>query len=316
MPPDSGKTRVERELFVRAFLSTTPPARVASQLSKMMRDRHVAPGEVVYRRGDDSHELYFIVSGCIQVSAPQRETWAFGSGSMLGLFDASIPRPRTRTATAGEPSHLLELDVVDYLDIIEDNFGFAVDTLVAGAREQCKLAEQLGSATEQGEADLGRSGQVAADSDWDAIDCLLLLRKVGLFKAAPVQALAQLARLGRVRRWPAGAYLFKAGDPVRDLQVVAGGSVVTEPGLGREPIEFHPASIVSGLAPLGGESHDRGALAPAPAVTLAIDLEDLFDVAEDHFEVCRSMLAWIASTRADLSEEAARRQLEIGRTTI
>ena len=135
MPADLGKQRVEHELFLRAFLSTKPPDRVATQLSRVTRDTHLVAGDVLFEAGEAPERLHFVASGRIRLDAPETAPWSVAAGSLLGVLDASIPRPRARTATAIEPTHVLTLDFVDYLDILEDNFGFAVrDLALRGAQ--------------------------------------------------------------------------------------------------------------------------------------------------------------------------------------
>src|SRR5688572_8341747 len=203
MSADPGKQRVEHELFLRAFLSTKPPDRVATQLSRVMKDTHLVTGEVLFEAGEPPERLHFVASGGIRLDAPEKAPWSVAAGSLLGLLDASIPRPRTRTATATEPTRVLTLDFVDYLDILEDNFGFAVETLRSAARSHSELALQLDSETV---FVTPRAPEAAAidETSIDAVQRVLVLQKVGLFRSAPAQALVQLAHLATVRAYAEG----------------------------------------------------------------------------------------------------------------
>jgi hypothetical protein len=59
---------------------------------------------------------------------------------------------------------------------------------------------------------------------------------------------------------------------------------------------------VRALAALGGQDEDILATAQSNVVTIALAIEDVFDVAEDHFDLYRSMVSYVARERARLAE--------------
>ena len=322
MSSDLGKQRVEHELFLRAFLSTKPPDRVATQLSRVTRDAHLDRGDVLFEAGESPERLYFLASGRIRLEGPRGGSASgvaslVDAGSLIGMLDASIPRRRTRTATALEPTHVLALDFVDYLDILEDNFGFAVDTLRAAAESYCSLADRFDSAVvfERPEA-LPNAPAGAQLGELDVVERILALQHVGLLRGAPAQALVQLAHLAEVNRWNPGDMLFAGGEPVTDARIVVCGLVVARHRSNGLVGEFGSHQIVSDLEILGTQAHEFIAFAEATSVTLDIHLEDLFDVAEDHFDLWRSMLSYVASQRARLSDAACAREIDLGRMTL
>jgi len=313
MSSDLGKQRVEHELFLRAFLSTKPPDRVATQLSLVTRDAHLDAGEVLFEVGEAPERLHFVAAGRMRLDGLDGVASIVDSGSLLGMLDASIPRPRTRTATALEPTHVLTLDFVDYLDTLEDNFGFAVDTLRSGAQSYCSLAESADVVSHRLEQS---AASVAGAREIDAVERVLVLQHTGLFRGAPAQALVQLAHAAEVRCWTAGQVVFSSGEPVTRASIVAHGLIAAQhPGSDRAS-GFSPHQIVTDLAILATEVHDFSAYAKESSVTIEVELEDLFDVAEDHFELWRSMLSYVASQRARLSELMSAREVELGRMTI
>ena len=313
MSRDLGKQRVEHELFLRAFLSTKPPDRVATQLSLVTRDTHLDAGEVLFEAGQASERLHFVAAGRMRLDGLDGVASVVDSGSLLGMLDASIPRPRTRTATALEPTHVLTLDFVDYLDTLEDNFGFAVDTLRSGAQSYCSLAERAGPESARHEA-IGSPATVAFEID--AVERVLVLQHTGLFRGAPAQALVQLAHAAEVRRWAAGENVFSSGEPITSASIVARGRIAAHHPDSAPAGRFGPHQIVTDLAVLATEVHEFSAHAQEASVTIEIELEDLFDVAEDHFELWRSMLSYVASQRARLSELMSAREFELGRLTL
>lgn len=314
MSSDPGKKRVEHELFLRAFLSTKPPDRVASELSRVTRDTHLDRGAVLFEAGQPPERLHFVATGRIQLESVDGVAATADAGSLLGMIDASIPRPRMRTATALEPTHVLTLDFVDYLDILEDNFGFAVDTLRSGAESYCTLAARLGTAAVLEPPE--DSAPVSEGSELDVVERILVLQHVGLFRGAPAQALVQLAHSAEVKRWRAGDILFAGGDAVTEARIVASGSVVTRQRNDAVMEEFGPHQIVSDLEVLGKPSHEFSARAASRSITIDIHVEDLFDVAEDHFDLWRSMQSYVARQRARLTESMSDRESDLGRMTL
>jgi len=288
-------------------------------MSQSMRDTRLEKGEVLYRQGTRATQVHFVVNGRIELRRQGRAPWSFGAGALVGMFDASIPRLHPRTALASEPTQVLTLDFDDYLDIIEDNFGFAAETLRFGAREQHSLSLELPSSAAFSSETLGLEigkAPLLADEPHGAIERLLVLRQGALFRAAPVQALASLARLSEVRRWRTGDVLFGPGDKVVVLQIVRAGEItVSHPDHG-ELGRFGPAGMVGGLEALGNDTHDCRAVATSATLTVQLDIEDLLDVAEDHFELCCSMLSFIARERARVTEELSEKRLSIERATI
>ncbi|HEU5077300.1 MAG TPA: cyclic nucleotide-binding domain-containing protein [Polyangiaceae bacterium] len=314
MSNDPGKKRVEHELFLRAFLSTKPPDRVAAQLSLVTRDAHLEPGELLFEAGQTPESLHFVAAGRIGLETPEGVTTTAEAGSVLDMLDASIPRPRMRTAIALERTHVLALDFADYLDILEDNFVFAVDTLRAGAESYCSLAERLGSTLAFERPDDLPSA--SASAEMDVVERVLVLQHVGLFRGAPAQALVQLAHLAEIKRWKGGDYLFSRGDAVTEARIVTRGVVVMCHREDTPVASFGPHQIVGDLGFLCAQTQAFSARAEAPAVTIDVHIEDLFDVAEDHFDLWRSMLSYVARQRARLSESMPSRVSDPGRMTL
>lgn len=316
MSSDPGKKRVEHELFLRSFLSTKPPDRVATELSRVTRDTHLDRGDVLFEAGQAPERLHFVATGRIRLETLEGVASTADAGSLLGMLDASIPRPRMRTATALEPTHVLTLDFVDYLDILEDNFGFAVDTLRSGAESYRVLAERLGTGAALEES-ADEPPTAIFSAELDVVERILVLQHVGLFRGAPAQALVQLAHSAEVKHWHPGDTLFSSGDPMAEARIVARGLVAAHPRDGAA-VEFGPHQIVSDLAILGTRAHEFCARAEAATTTIDIHVEDLFDVAEDHFDLWRSMLSYVARLRARLTESMplGERESDLGRMTL
>jgi CRP-like cAMP-binding protein len=71
---------------------------------------------------------------------------------------------------------------------------------------------------------------------------------------------------------------------------------------------FGPASVVGGSAALGDAERFYTARALSDSVLLRIREEDFFDVMEDHFDLARSVLAFMAEQRDHVTREIGRRK--------
>lgn len=313
MSNDLDNKRVEHELFLRAFLPTKPSDRVAAELSRVTRDVHLDQGAVLFEAGQAAERLHFVASGRIQLTTPDGTSSTADAGSLLGMLDASIPRPRRRTAIALEQTHVVTLDFDDYLDILEGDFGFAIETLRSGAEGYCELVEHVGDADLFEPTD---GAPVSRDRELDVVERILILQHVGMFRGAPAQSLVQLAHSAAIKHWRSGDTLFSSGDGVTKLHLVASGIVVTHRHDERVVAEFGPQQIVGDLEVLGRRRHEAWARARTPAVTIDLEVEDLFDIAEDHFDLWRSMLSYVARQRARVNESASGSVSALWRTTF
>ncbi len=97
-----------------ALLRDIPPVLIDLVLQRINLIT-LAPGEILFREGSEGNSLYFVVQGALEISTRSdlgvevllrtaRNGEAIGETSFLTAL------PRYATATAREPSHLLELD--------------------------------------------------------------------------------------------------------------------------------------------------------------------------------------------------------------
>jgi CRP-like cAMP-binding protein len=132
------------------------------------------------------------------------------------------------------------------------------------------------------------------------LERLIALKQVAAFRGAPVDPLANLARLVEERRLEPKEVLFRIGEPAKNLFVVVNGRVDL---IREDPVvraSFGPRTLVGGFSALGVADRIFSAEAVTRAQVLKIRIEDYFDLMEDHFEVGRTVLAEIARERTRL----------------
>ena len=135
-----------------------------------------------------------------------------------------------------------------------------------------------------------------------------MLHDTTAFKRAGIQALVSLAPVADELRISAGDTLFSAGEVTGVFFVVARGLIELEREQPLRHYRFGPGSIVGGSAAFGDVERLYTARALRDTVLLRIREEDFFDVMEDHFDLARSVLGYIAQERERVVEELERRK--------
>ena len=117
-----------------------------ASLAKRLESADYAPGDVIFSQGDEGSSLFVIDEGAVEIS------YGEGKGRVclatlfpgqyfgeLSLFDGS---PRSATATAIKPSHLVRLDRDDMVDFVNKNPAAAL-RIIAEMSERMRQTNEL-----------------------------------------------------------------------------------------------------------------------------------------------------------------------------
>jgi CRP-like cAMP-binding protein len=175
-------------------------------------------------------------------------------------------------------------------DVIEDYFLVAqimLKNASKGAQEMRRVLATASRYPEMRALDLVTSGS----SSPNLVDRILTLRSCTAFKVAPMQAITKLAELSSERRFEAGEPLTNENTAPTAVQVVMVGALEARhreiPSLAAR---FTPGEAVFLDAVVAGTMVDYDVRATVSSVVLSFDLDDLFDVMEEHLELIRSVL--------------------------
>ncbi len=296
----SERDRVERELFLRTMIGRNLPA--ARELAGQLRSFTLEAGAYLYRAGDVADEIYFIVRGTIGLGRPGGPEREFGPGSVLGAFDVEHDRPRVRSARAlGGKVELLALSAEDRLELLEDSFEHTRAMI-------SRMASRLDEIGRYGGQPLDPAHTLAPrDEPLPLIERVFTLRDTPVFRHATIQALVSLAPAADELRLAAGETLFQPGEARGVLFVVVAGCLeLTRADAGKE--RYASASLLGGGAALCAALARQSARALCSAVVLRIREEDLYDVMEDHFELARSIMRYLATEHEQALEAAEAEQ--------
>lgn len=84
-----------------------------AQVMRFLRSHTAVPGEIIVRRGELGHSMYFIASGQIELDRPKHAPVVIGEGDFFGELAVVKPARRKTTARALVRTDLLMLDATD-----------------------------------------------------------------------------------------------------------------------------------------------------------------------------------------------------------
>jgi CRP-like cAMP-binding protein len=304
----------ERELMVRAgLLEFATPAQVG-QLVALVRDAVFLKGSVLFRSGEPADRVFILTEGRVVLTMPGASSWRFASGAGLGILDAVLSRPYARTATAETDVRALEVATEDYFDFLQDNIelGETLVTTFATALHKAVLALPEPELLLRS---MGPSLLAEGERGLSMVERLLLIRRMRPFQRASVQAQVSLAQHAREVRVAAGEVLFREGDDSTVLWMIARGTVELQRRNPPIKVSRAPGDLVEHYAELCTGTRAFTAIASSDAVLLQLDREDLLDRMEEHFDLVKSLLAFLAGEREKLNEALAtdRRSLLLSR---
>lgn len=286
---------------MRSLAIGKPAGASARALAAVMEDLRLPAKTVIYRAGDAPEAAYFVVSGAIELVAPDAEPWVFGRDAVVGILDVMAERPRARTAIVKDDAYVLRLRADDWLDILEDDFEYTRNVVrgVASASHAIHLELAPGGGFETPPLDAPTIGEDAPPLT--LVERMMILRDTDLFRRTTIQAITTIADGCDELRLPAGAVLGDRVSLFAGFSVVARGVVeMTIPGASELRARFGPATVVGGPFGLAQPAEKVAIQAVTDASLLHVRDEDFYDVMEDHFDVARSAFATFALERERL----------------
>jgi CRP-like cAMP-binding protein len=297
--------QIERELFVRRMTWTEMTENQLAQWLSTFRDVVFLKGETIYAKGAASDHIYFLSEGDVELSSPEHDSWQFTGTSVIGILDAMVDRPHSRTATAISDVKGLVLRTDDYFDFYEDNSDLTQLSLEGNA---ASLHEMFLKYRDPERLLLGPSETTLVrthDQALSLVERLLVIRGMHVFRSAPTQALVALATGAREMKFSAGEVLFRQGDPSTIFWMVANGRVVAERETPRIRAVRGPGDLVENIAAFGSSERQYTATAESDVTLLLVDKEDLLDRIEEHFDLARSIMSYLGLERERLAVAVA-----------
>ncbi len=100
-------------MIARVPLFADLGAEEVAQIMRLLRSRAAEAGEIIVRRGEMGHAMYFIASGQVEIELPHGRHHVLGEGQFFGEIAVLKNTRRTATVRATVRSQLLVLDAAD-----------------------------------------------------------------------------------------------------------------------------------------------------------------------------------------------------------
>ncbi len=100
-------------MIARVPLFSDLSAEEVAQIMRLLRSRAAEPGEIIVRRGEMGHSMYFIASGQVEIELPHGRQHLLGEGQFFGEIAVLKNTRRNATVRAMSRTQLLVLDSSD-----------------------------------------------------------------------------------------------------------------------------------------------------------------------------------------------------------
>jgi len=266
-----------------------------SVIAEATRERFFAKGSVLLREGEPVEAIHYLVEGRVRASFKGRDLGVGGPGASIGALGVLTRDDHGIEVVAETDVLTLEQDIDAVFEILEDDFAIlrfvlqdlcrqVIDSVVCGPVEPLTIPQ----------ADSSPPGP-----ELDLVDRILILRKARPFARCSLNALAELARTTVDVRFEPGTRLWQVGEQARGILLLVAGTVRCTPAA-RPSFVSGAGWPLGALEALAGTTRWYEAVTETPVVALAGDVEVLYDVLENHFDLAMDYLAllgreWLAS---------------------
>lgn len=257
-------------------------------------------GSYLFREGEPITRMHMIVEGEVELRRHGHLLRRLGAHGTAGALSMMARDPEGYDALALADTTTLALGRDDTEDIFEDNFDILYAVLRTMAADIIEVRRESGESAGFGEDYL--EGIDCHNRPMDLVERIFFLRKSMVVAQGRINAIADMARLAREKRWQPGDVMWKAGERAREITVLAHGTVACVSDDGRQRFRFGPGDTIGGLGALAGIPQWYDAVAQEPVVGLVLDMDGVLDVWEDHIELPMELLRRMSSFMLSLLE--------------
>lgn len=295
-------SQVARLLWLRSLFGAQTNERPVEMLAARMTEVFLPRGAELYVRGGTSDSIYFVVEGVIRQGTHGYTRYV--SGDVLGFVDGMIDRPHQYTAVVLEDAVVLRLRLEDWFELLEEHFSVLRGMFTNTGQNSDAYPDPVKAGDALIRAEIPIEGNETPAST--LVRHLLAVKSCPLFERASIQAVVQLVRGATVLCLDPGAVLPEANKrPGLFIQVYGKISFAIGPvGEAIEAKTHAPGSLVGSISLVPRVPGVFDLEAEARSEILFIESEKFFDVMEDHFDVGRSALAYVARRLDDRNQRS------------
>jgi CRP-like cAMP-binding protein len=247
------------------------------------------------REGEPVEAVHYLVEGRVRATFKGRELGHAEPGAAIGALGVLVRDDQGLDVVAETDTLTLQQDSDAVYEILEDNFPILRFVLQGFCRQMIETVVHGPVAP----LTLPNADLKAPSRELDLVDRIFLLRRAPPFARSSLNALAELARSMFDVRFEPGVKLWSVGEPSRNLLLVVSGTVQCT-AEGRPSFQAGPGVPMGALEAIGGVPRWYEPVTETKVVALSGDVEVLFDVLEDNFDMAMDYLstmgrAWLKS---------------------
>jgi CRP-like cAMP-binding protein len=275
--------KTERALYLRAIPVTAKlPQSVLHAIAARLEEVEHPTGAHIVEAGERVRALVLVTEGRIGRFEHGTRRGEVHPPESLGFLELLAERDASYDAIAESRVRSLELSAAALSSLLEDHTTLLVSTIRFVA---ARLLEQMRRLPEGA---LGLPAEklplVVPDRPLTMVEILFCLRSLTAFRTTNMNTLIAMATPMRELRLPAGAALFRHGDPAENTYFVLDGWVACEAADGRR-FRYGSSTALGGLETLAAERRWYSAHAETDVVCLVGSSDHLLDLMEDDDEL-------------------------------
>lgn len=291
----------------RLFAQT--PDEALLDVAGLLAETSCAPGESIFTKGDQGDSMYVVVSGEVRIHDGALTLNQPGAGGVFGEMALLDPEPRTASATAATPTHLLRLDREPFYQLLENAPEITrsiIRVLLQYLRASVhSLAELRLTRLSQPTTAVTPRPEAYDTRSLAPVERVLLLKRVELFKRLPDTLLTELAGLMQETVIAPDALVFAQGAPGDAMYIVARGRVRVHDA-GHTLNYLTEGDVFGEMALLDSERRLASVTAVGPTRLLRLDQAPFFELLADHIEMAEAIIhtlsAHLRNRLQDLTE--------------
>lgn len=272
------------------FASDEVDVRAILELAMFGRESVFSPGELLLHGRDDEEDVLFITEGTVAVQYHEAGvSRLMEAPGVLGTVNRFTRLPVRLSARAQTDVLALRIPFERLTQVVV-RYGSVALTVASRLAEQVQLMRgQLPVDPYPVTPPILRS---AADLGLpDEVDCLLAVRRSGLFQASSADAVGSLLRHSVVKRVPAGSVLWEEDQSIDEIVFIVAGGLRASTRRSFPDVLIEPGHFAGQLARLLRTTNPQYRLtAEVDSILLAIDVAGARSVVEDHANLLFDMI--------------------------
>jgi CRP-like cAMP-binding protein len=296
---------VERLLFLKRipWLAGLAAGDLAA-IGDHARERFWRRGDVLLRAGEPVGAVHVVLEGRVRLRRRGRELGCSSAGSVVGGPLLLADDPAGLDAVAVVDTRTLAIDRESSLDILDERFEIYRGAL----RETCRELVEMFARNPEEAAPAPAALHAPPARDLDFVERIILLRSRPPFEACSINALAELSQRLEEVPLPAGAVLWRRGDPAERMMFIVSGRVRCEPVERDRAFRVGAGQPVGTLELLGEQPRWYEGVVEEGGTALAGSAEQLLDLFEDNVDMGITFLSYLTRLMLEQRERAAERE--------